>query len=296
MDRKYAGLAPWDQSHYAYEFEAFEWVQTNTNFNFIHILPDPIIYEILDDIVVFQVEFPNCLVGGDANNIDCFKYDSKIKKIITNCPFSVDYFNQYYNYDKMIFGFSPFNPKYTPSQTRKIYDVYHTGHRCNSIIHKAFSVMEKFNHCFVCADYGNNKGVGYQTKLTLNAQSKISVVHGLLKWPDQFKRGASQFKGHRAFDLVQDYGIVPQMKTRTIEAAASKSIILCLRDSWNMIESYFEEGKDFIYWDDEYDLEEKIYYILNHYEDYSSMIEHAYNTVMAQFTPDQFFYRYLKNL
>ena len=95
IDRKYSALVSWDQSLYSYEFEQFESIPTKTNFNFIHILPNPIVYELLDDLVVFQVEFPNCLIGGDPNKIDVFKYDKKVKKIITNCPFSVEYFNKF---------------------------------------------------------------------------------------------------------------------------------------------------------------------------------------------------------
>lgn len=296
MDRKYAGLVPWDQSHYAYEFEQFESIPTKTNFNFIHILPDPQIFEDLDNFVVFLVELPNCLVGGDLNKIDVIKYNHKVNKVISNCPFSVEYINKYMGYDKFIFGFAPFNPKYTPIHGEKIYDVYHTGHAHNSIIRNAFSVMEKFNSCFVCADYGPNKGIGYKEKLDFNAKSKISVVHGLLKWPDQYKAGAAKFPGHRAFDYVQEHGIVPQMKTRTIEAAASKSIILCLQDPWNVIESYFEPDKDFIYWTDENDLEEKIRHILSHYDDYLPMAESAYNTLINNFTPKHFFEQYLINL
>ena len=30
MDRKYAGLSPWDQSHYSYDFEQFENVIAST--------------------------------------------------------------------------------------------------------------------------------------------------------------------------------------------------------------------------------------------------------------------------
>lgn len=229
MDRKFVGVVPWDQSNYTCEFEQFESIPTKTNFNFIHILPKSEIYELLEnDLVVFQTEFPNCLVNGDLSKIDVFKYDHKVKKIITNCPFSVEYFNEYFHYDKFIFGFAPFNPKYIPVNKEKIYDVFYTGHLHNSIIYDAVPIMKKFNPCFVCADYGNemveymteynkyqtyinlldsskdnskeynkliaesiakskHKGIGYQEKLNLNAQSKISVVHGLLYWPEQFK-------------------------------------------------------------------------------------------------------------
>jgi hypothetical protein len=296
MDRKFVGVSTWEQSNYAYEFEEFESIPTKTNYNFIHIFPHPRVYEELDDLVVFQIELPNCLISGDINKIDVFKYNDKVKKIITNCPFSVKYFNKLMNYDKFIFGFSPFNPKYIPLDKEKIYDVFHTGHLHNSIIYDIFPIIEKFNACFVCADYGKHKNVGYKEKLKLNAQSKISIVHGLLKWPDQFKDGAAKFVNHGAFELVKEYGIVPQMKTRIMEAAASKSLILCLQDPWNLIESYFEETVDFIYWKNAQDLEDKIKHILSHYDDYQHIIENAYNTLMNNYTPKHFFDLYLKNL
>jgi hypothetical protein len=298
IDRKYSALPLWDQSLYAYEFEEFESIPTKTNFNFIHILPDPIVYKQLNDLVVFQTEFPNCLISGNLNNIDVFKYNSKIKKIITNCPFSVEYFNDYFHYDKFIFGFSPFNPKYMPKHDEKIYDAYYTGNINNSIIFQTIPLLEKFNSCFVCADYGINKGIGYEEKLALNAKSKISIVHGLLKWPPEYRENTHQFSGHKAFDhsILKTKWAVPQMKSRIMEAAASKSLILYLRDPWNVIESYFDPNIDFIYWDTRKDLEEKINHILHNYDDYIPIIDHAYNTLMENFTIKHFFEQYLRDL
>ena len=81
-----------------------------------------------------------------------------------------------------------------------------------------------------------------------------------------------------------------------MEAAISKSVILSLHDPWNMIESYFEPGVDFIYWYDEKDLEEKIRHISEHYEDYLPMVENAYNKVINNWTTRHFFDTYLRNL
>jgi hypothetical protein len=285
------------------------------------------------------MELPNCLIHTDTTNLGHYSKIinnlHKIKKIFTNCPFSVEYFNNYYETDKFEFGFAPFNSDYTPEHKKRPYDVFHTGNVHNSAIADYFPIMEKFNSCIVGADYGNamieniantyispsyihpttqsdainygktvaksivalkNKGTSYLKKLELNAQSKISIVHGLLKWPNDHKNAAKRFMGHGAFDLIDECNYVPQIKSRTLEAAACKSLILCLQDPWNMIESYFEKDKDFIYWTDGNDLEEKIKYILTHYDDYQPMIDHAYDTMMSNFTTECFFNRYLINL
>lgn len=297
IDRKYTTREiAWDQYNYSYEFEAFESIPTKTDFNFIHVMPNSQVYEDLDNFVVLQVEFPNCLVAGTLDNIDVFKYDHKIKKIITNDPFSVEYFNERFHYDKFIYGFIPYNPRYIPPPQPKIYDVYHTGHMHNSPISWAFPILQQTNACFVCADFGNHRGVGYEEKLLLNAQSKISIVHCLLQWPDRFKQGAAQFPGYRGFDLVQEQSIVPQMKTRVFEAIMSKSLILCLQDPWNVIESYLEPNKDFIYWNGSDDLMEKINHIITHYDDYTPIIESAYAKMTSNFSIRHFFDQYLKEL
>jgi len=156
--------------------------------------------------------------------------------------------------------------------------------------------MEKYNPCFVCHNYGNHQGVNYTEKLTLNSKSKISITHGLLKWPPQFNCMADLYYDNEAFKLIKTHGIVPQFKTRNLEAAASKSLILCLYDPWNIIEEYFTPNVDFIYWYNIKDLEEKIQYILNHYDDYQPMIENAYNKLINNFTTKHYFDKYLKDL
>ena len=48
------------------------------------------------------------------------------------------------------------------------------------------------------------------------------------------------------------------------------------RDPWNVVEHYFTPDEDFIYWDDNSDLKEKIDDISNNFENYETMIESAY--------------------
>jgi len=297
IPKKYTSReVPWDQYNYSYEFEQFESIPTATDFNFVHVMPDSKVFEDLDNFVVLNVELPNCLLLGTLDNIDVFNYDKKIKRVITNCPFSEEYFIERFNYDKFVYGYIPLNPKYIPVHGPKIFDVYHTGHSHNSAILNFYPIIEKFNSCFVCADYGKNRGIEYQEKLTLNAQSKISIVHNLIKWPEQFYASTKNFPGHRAFELVTETGLVPQIKTRVFEAVESKSLMLCYKDPWNMIESYFEEGVDFIYWTDAKDLEEKINHILAHYNDYLPVVEHAYATLLNNYTLQHFFDTYLRGL
>ena len=157
-------------------------------------------------------------------------------------------------------------------------------------------IMQKFKLCIVSCIHGTHPNVSYVEKLKLNAQSKISIVHSLLSWPDSDREWTfNEYKNHKAFELVKSHGIVPQIKTRVFEAAASKSVILSLKDPWNMIESFFSKD-EFVYWTDESDLEEKIKYILSHYNEFEPMVTKAYNRLITNYTTKQFFENYLKVL
>lgn len=338
-DSKYISLPSFDQSRYSCDFTEYELTPTKTDYTLVSIGSHPEVFNAYDNIVLLWMELPNCLVHDDTSNLGHYTKVTnnldKIKKIFTNCPFSVEYFNNYYNTDKFEFAFSPFNSKYILPTDKKIYDVFHTGNVSNSAIADYLPILEKFNSCFVGADYGESmivniantykspsyinqitesnakyygkmvaktlislkySGVDYLKKLELNSQSKVSIVHGLLKWPENKKYVTKKFIGHKAFELIDKCNYIPQIKSRTLEAAACKSIILSLQDPWNMIESYFEKDKDFIYWTNSDDLEEKIRYILSHYDEFQPMADHAYNTLMNNFTTECFFNQYLKNL
>ena len=52
---------------------------------------------------------------------------------------------------------------------------------------------------------------------------------------------------------------------------------MCKRDHWNIIEDYYTPGEDFIYFNENSELEGLIKDILNNYKDYEHIIENAYN-------------------
>jgi len=137
--------------------------------------------------------------------------------------------------------------------------------------------------------------ITHDEKLKLNGKSKISITYALL-----FMKGEmgliSQIPYWNECEAFKDYdntGFVPQMKTRVYEAAFSKSIILHLRDSWNVIENWFEPEKEFIYYDNEKDLEDKIHEILNNYGDYYHIAENAYNKAINNYTTKHYIEKYI---
>ena len=96
-----------------------------------------------------------------------------------------------------------------------------------------------------------------------------------------------------AFKDYDKSGHIHQMKTRVYEAAFSKYIILHLREPLYVIEKWFEPEKEFLYYDNENDLEEKINEILKNYGDYYHIAENAYNRAINNYTTQHFIDRYI---
>lgn len=303
-DPNYIGVRKEDQSIYSFNFSDFLHIPTKTDYTLISIANVPDAYNVYDRIVMLWFEHPNTfalsqLIDSRIYNpqIDAvIKQKDKFIKLFINCPFSTEWLNRNYFHGKCEWAYFPFNMKNLPAQEPKIYDVFYAGGLLDCPINHAFPIMQKFNHVIVSFNGGTHRGVSYKEKLKLNTQSKITITHSLLLWPDRYKHIIPMYPEFQAFETALVDGKVPQMKMRIFEAALSKSIILTLHDKWNMIECYLEPDKDFLYWYDEKDLEEKIKHILTHYDDYKPMIEHAYNTVVNNYTTKHFFEKYLKDL
>ena len=78
------------------------------------------------------------------------------------------------------------------------------------------------------------------------------------------------------------------------ESAFSRCVILCQRDDWNVIENWFTPEKEFMYFDDEQDLDKKINHIVNNYNEFDDMRINAYNRAINNYTTKHFVDRYLK--
>ena len=89
---------------------------------------------------------------------------------------------------------------------------------------------------------------------------------------------------------------MPQIKSRVFEAAFNKSLILCLKDPWNIIEMFFKPETEFIYFENEIDLAEKILYIKNNYKEFEHIIENAYQKAINNYTTQHFYKKYLKTI
>jgi hypothetical protein len=238
-------------------------------------------------------------------------YDADFHRVLTLCPYTAQYLNKLQGVERRIPIYFPFNEVFIPLKKEKRYDIIYTGHLHPRPIMRDMKTISRFNYRLV----SNSKhklvtdhGVGYPEKLELISQSKITLTHNLLyptirhilnvhKYP--------QWKANKAFAQVPSVlGLlkrliggrdieVPQLKSRVFEAAFCRSLILCKKDSFGIIERYFTPDEEFVYYESG-TLAQTIDSILADYDAYLPVIDRAYNRAVSEYTTSSFFEKYLR--
>lgn len=194
-------------------------------------------------------------------------YINHVDKILTICPPSLT------GRSKREYVFFPFNENFIPTEFNKKYDVIYCGTATGDHVSEIVRTLPKFNYRFVSFGGHPNiteSGISYGDKIKLISECKITLVHNLTG------NGTTQ------------------IKTRPFEAAFCKSLIICKRDQWNIIEEWFTPGVDFLYYNTEEDLVETINKVLNNYEEYLPMVENAYKKAVENYTTRHFILKYLQ--
>ena len=217
---------------------------------------------------------------------NAFEQIAFFTKIYSICPYTATWLNTHFGDYRHEAIFYPFGDDIIPKIQKKIYDVCYFG-GLHGIDHfQCLDQIKKFNYRFISqqkyrrpykpTDYN----VSFNEKLNIIAKTKISICYNLLHFrPDQqiVVKMHQGWNNNEAFAHMDDNGRVPQFKQRVHESAFCRSLILCKRDHWNIIEDYYTPNKDFIYFNENDELQGLIKDILNNYTDYEGMIENAYN-------------------
>jgi hypothetical protein len=255
----------------------------------------------------YTAEWLNKTQGKDRRQFVFFPFNENLIPPKREKLYDVIYFGGIHSQEifRMIKIISKFNYRFIAPNEIKSYGVIANSKIARKIkkILSLKSPKEK---------YITDKDIPHLKKLELISQTKVTIVHNLLSFNVAYARNIQNtpdFKSNRAFEsippknflrtilhffLKKEY-LVPQQKTRLLEAAFCRSLILCRKDPFNVIEKFFTPDKEFVYYE-EGRLEEKLRDILVHYDDYVEIIENAYQKATKEYTTLAFFEKYLKNL
>ena len=238
----------------------------------------------------------------DHNNKTALEYEENFNEVYSICPYSCDWLNSLNLGRKYKSIFYPYNAKLIPESFEKEYDViYHGG--IHGLEHfYCLQAMKEFNYRYVtmthhineltrrCLPFATNVDLSFQEKINLVAKSKISICYNLVHLEPQHAAAIkthTRWQQNEAFSEVDKWNVMPQFKTRVHEGAISKTLNLVQKDRWNIIEKYYEPDKEFIYFNDENDLRNKIKEIINDWDSYQEVVENAHQKAL-QYTTNKF--------
>ena len=243
------------------------------------------IYKILDKILnLSPINYPR-------------NFENKFDKILTICPYTVDYINKTNQKNKREFIFFPFNNRFI-FKKKKYIDIIYTGTIYGDFLEKVSKIISNYTYRIVSFSdnkYVTDKNISYKEKIKLIASSKISLIHNLLFLNDvqlKYIKKNKDLKKNKAFKFINKK-IVPQQKSRMFEAAFSKTLMLVKKDPWNIIEYFFTPNQDFLYFEKETDLPKLINRILKNYNLYKPMVNSAFKKAKKNYTVSAFYKRYL---
>ena len=208
--------------------------------------------------------------------------------------------------------FFPFNERFIPEPREKAFDVIYTGHLVAPAVSRLVDDIAPFNYRLVSQSDDprvTDRSASYVQKLDLIARSRVTVVQNLLFLRPGHVRAVRSTDGweeNEAFaDVVRAAAtrddaaavevVAPQIKSRVFEAAFCRSLILCRRDRWNVIERFFTPGEEFVYYE-EGELAETLGRLLADFGASRRLINRAFERARAEYTTEAFVERYLSSI
>jgi hypothetical protein len=255
--------------------------------------------------VKFIVEHPNLLYTiiphMDINiNHEIDKYDL----IFNICPYTCNMLNDKYKTDKCVYTFFPL-PEVNLQIKDRIYDIFYSGHydsniECLPMIYKIINKYMGNTFTSLLKDISIKHSDSFIKKMDIYSQTKICILHNILsnkyRCPGYSNYITDIYCVKHLPWHTSEYNAVPQQKSRMFEGAMAGCILLVYKDKYNIIENYFKENDEFIYFENEEDLDAKVHMILDNYEHYKQIGLNAqkkyYNNYTFKHFIDNIIYEY----
>jgi hypothetical protein len=257
--------------------------------------------------IYFNYEQPCAWYGDKDYARVSADVDRFFDKIYTACPYTARWINGIENEDRFEVASHPFNEEeIVLEEQEKAYDVLYWGGIHHDFHKKIVETIYNYKYNFLTLGtpywglqdnrYGQfitDVNIPRREMWSLIRKTKINIIVNLLFLkPAEINniKSLDRWEENEAFSHLES-GTIPQQKTRAIESAVNRCLMLVRRDPWNVIEHWFEPDVDFIYYDDEEDLPNKINEILLDWDSYSEIVENAFQKVVNNYTTEKFINR-----
>lgn len=215
------------------------------------------------------------------------KEHESFDKVFCICPYTCEWMNNRLGYKKYIYSLYPFTNINVLSQ-QKPYDICYFGSLVSIYHRECINIITKFNYQFSSQiRYPEITAycMPHIDKLKMVATCKAGLSINFLSVNNTHINNIQKYdnwKNNKACSNIPCQ--IPQFKARIHELAACHTLILCMKDQWNLIEDYYTEGEHFIYFNKPSEFEALIIDIKNNWEKYQPIAEAAHQHFLKNHT------------
>jgi len=230
---------------------------------------------------------------------NAIQYNKAATEVYGVCPFTTEWLNKIDPDREYKYIFYPFNIKDIPEVREKKYDICYFGGIHSGFHLEGLASMQKYNYRYMSMTHGINQitqkclilatdlDLSHPQKIERVGECKISLCYNIVPAEPQHVKAIKTYpswKDNKAFTNVDDLGYFPQFKSRMHEAAMARTLNLVYKDPWGISEEYYTPDKEFVYFNSNEELEDKINEILNNWSSYEEVIDNAYNKALSYTT------------
>ena len=256
--------------------------------------------------IFYQGEQPCGFYSLDtAERIGSVNIAHDFDEFYSTCPYSAKWMNEIHGFDKYRPAIFPHNKRWAvpPNEkSEKNMDVIYWGNLPNNSIDikTIIDIIPKFKYSFYSLGYGLTqdmlrKVTAFSAPRTemwrILSNTKVMVTSNQLYLNDaeiQVTKKLPRWEENEAFSHLEQK-VMPQIKTRPIEAIFNKTLVLLKEDPWRIFDYWFEPGVDFLYYKNNDELEEMLREITTNWDNYKHIAESAYNKAMSQYTAEKLY-------
>lgn len=267
-----------------------------------------------DNRIYLNNEQPCALQTTDQRAISSSLDSDKIfNTVYTLCPYTAKWINFLEKDDRFKYIFTPFNKDYVVDKVEdKQFDALYWG-GMHGMDHKDIidSIKgHKYNFLTVgpqtwnlwwgrenslppiqqYASYITGVNVKRTSMWQLLRMTRVNVMANLLYTDEKLNnniRQHDQWEKNDAF-IHLDKFIMPQIKSRPIETAVNRCLMVVKKDPWNIQEDFFEPDKEFIYYNDKKELQYILEDVKINWKNYEQIVENAFNKAISSYTTEHF--------
>ena len=256
--------------------------------------------------IFWNLEQPCAWQGDERTKNISSNSDGYFDKIFTICPYSAKWLNEQQGGNVFSTSFIPFSEDMIIDKKEdKSYDAIYWGGIHSEENFNIVNSIKDFKYNFMSLGPGHwssqfrnsiarrfitSQNVPRKVMWSILRKTKVCPMSNLLFLQEpqvSSIKSMENWEQCEAFSHLDQF-IMPQNKTRMIECAVNRTLILLKRNPWQLDSMWFEPEKDFLYFDDYSELPGLIKETTENWHKYEHIVDSAFAKAKQNYTVQNF--------